>query len=127
MWERIKPILADDGTFYALLLLVIGLTAFGLGRWSIAPETSTNQPASIIFSDERGGQSADGEYSDFDESARDTGSLTGRCVGSINSDKYHLPYCSGAQRIKEENKVWFASKEDAESQGYAPAGNCPGI
>lgn len=39
-------------------------------------------------------------------------------VGSRNSDKYHLPTCASAKRIKPENKVCFASKEDAEKRGY---------
>jgi len=52
---------------------------------------------------------------------------TGLLVGSKKGVKYHFPWCSGAQRIKEENKVWFSSKKDAELGGYSPAGNCPGL
>lgn len=48
-------------------------------------------------------------------------------IASKNSDKYYLPWCSGVQRIKEENKIWFASKEDAEKAGYKPSANCKGI
>lgn len=39
-------------------------------------------------------------------------------VGSRNSDKYHLPKCSWAKRIKPENRMCFASAADAESKGY---------
>jgi len=39
-------------------------------------------------------------------------------VGSKNSNKYHLPTCQFAKRIKPENLVCFKSKEDAESKGY---------
>ena len=39
-------------------------------------------------------------------------------VGSRNSDKYHLPTCSWAKRIKPENRVCFTSAADAESKGY---------
>lgn len=39
-------------------------------------------------------------------------------VGSRNSNKYHLVSCAVAKRIKPENKVCFASKEDAEKKGY---------
>lgn len=52
---------------------------------------------------------------------------TGAYVASRNGSKYHLPWCSGAQRIKEENKIWFDSKEEAERRGFSPAKNCPGI
>ena len=41
-------------------------------------------------------------------------------VGSRNSDKYHLPKCSWAKRIKPENRVCFSSAADAESKGYGP-------
>lgn len=39
-------------------------------------------------------------------------------VGSKNSNKYHLPKCSFAKRIKAENRVCFTSAEDAQSKGY---------
>lgn len=51
----------------------------------------------------------------------------GLYVGSKSGTKYHLPTCSGAQRISEANKVWFATKAEAEQAGYTPALNCPGI
>lgn len=51
----------------------------------------------------------------------------GLYVASKNGTKYHLPTCSGAKRIKEENKIWFDSKQEAEKAGYSPAKNCKGI
>lgn len=38
-------------------------------------------------------------------------------VGSKNGTKFYLASCSWAKRIKEENKVWFGSKEDGEKVG----------
>ena len=43
-------------------------------------------------------------------------------VGSRNSNLYHLTTCAVAKRIKPENKVCFASKEDAEKRGYIAGG-----
>lgn len=51
----------------------------------------------------------------------------GLYVGSKNGKTYHLPWCTGAKRIKDANKIWFASKEEAEQKGYSPATNCKGI
>ncbi|MEO8637485.1 MAG: hypothetical protein ABI430_01125 [Candidatus Taylorbacteria bacterium] len=51
----------------------------------------------------------------------------GMLVGAKSGDKYHFPWCSGAQRIKEENKIWFASVEEARKAGYTPAANCKGL
>jgi hypothetical protein len=39
-------------------------------------------------------------------------------VGSKNSTKYHAPNCSFAKRIKAENRVCFASEDDAKAKGY---------
>jgi hypothetical protein len=48
-------------------------------------------------------------------------------VASKNGTKYYLPSCSGAGRIKEENKVWFQTVADAVAAGYTPANACPGL
>lgn len=39
-------------------------------------------------------------------------------VGSKNSNKYHVPTCTYAKRIKPENVVCFESKAEAEAKGY---------
>lgn len=49
---------------------------------------------------------------------------TGMFVASKNSTIYHKPDCKYVKRIKEENKVWFKSAEEAEKAGYKPDKNC---
>lgn len=51
----------------------------------------------------------------------------GQYVGSKTGTKYYLPWCGTAKRIKDENRVWFATKAEAEARGYEPAKNCKGI
>jgi hypothetical protein len=51
----------------------------------------------------------------------------GKYVASKNGTKYYLATCSGAKRIKNENKVWFASVEDAKASGRTAATNCKGL
>ena len=41
-----------------------------------------------------------------------------------SSKLYHHPWCSGAQRIKETNKLWFPTEADAIAAGYTLAANC---
>jgi len=48
-------------------------------------------------------------------------------VASKNGTKYYLPECSGAKRIKEYNKIYFSSREEAEKAGYEPAVSCPAL
>jgi len=45
-------------------------------------------------------------------------------VASKNSNKYHLPTCQFAQKIKPENKVCFSSAEEAQKRGYVGAKCC---
>jgi hypothetical protein len=51
----------------------------------------------------------------------------GEYVASKSGTKYYLPWCGSAKLIKEENKIWFATKAEAEAAGYAPAANCKGL
>ena len=94
-----------------LIIVLVGLSGFGLGRLSVDDNSGSpieiTRSASVVQSN---AQATDGSF-----------------VGSKNGSVYHFPWCSGAQRIKEENKVWFTSKADAESKGYRPAANCKGL
>ncbi len=45
-------------------------------------------------------------------------------VASESGTVYYYKKCSGYKRIKEENRVWFNTKEDAEVAGYRIAKNC---
>lgn len=51
----------------------------------------------------------------------------GKYVASKNGTKYYLPSCKSAKRIKEENRVWFATKEEAQAAGKTPSANCKGL
>lgn len=48
----------------------------------------------------------------------------GEYVGSIKSTKFHTPDCKYGSTIQLENRIWFKSKEEALSKGYAPCGAC---
>lgn len=112
--------------FTVSIIILTAIISFGLGRLSVIYGEKT--PVKIEYSDSGGNQSAaipetllpiptKVKFSDREK----------MYAASKNSDKYHLPWCAGAQRIKEENKIWFASKEEAEKAGYKPAENCEGI
>jgi hypothetical protein len=45
-------------------------------------------------------------------------------VGSTTSNKYHRLDCRYAVKIKEENRIFFASSEEAEEAGYVPCKVC---
>ena len=45
-------------------------------------------------------------------------------VGSKKSDKYHVPSCTYAGKIKSENKITFTSVDEAKKAGYKPCKVC---
>lgn len=106
-------------------VILISLISFGAGRLtapiSVAPEEIVIEkvdPNDANYKASAGQVLGEGESDE---------KLNTGYVASVNGTKYHLPECSGAKRIKEENKIWFSSKEEAERMGYTPAANCPGI
>jgi len=132
MFNKFKSLLADDLVFYTILIVLVALTAFGLGRWSVSQHP---QQVPIIVKNETLGASATplsatstirSEVKSSSTSSKVT-KETALYVGSKNSTKYHLLTCPGAKQISEENKVYFSSKEDALKQGYSPASNCKGL
>ncbi|MDO8521441.1 MAG: Ada metal-binding domain-containing protein [bacterium] len=61
------------------------------------------------------------------ETAITVSAVRGAYVASKKGEVYYLPWCGGVKLIHEENKVWFATKEEAEQKGYRPAANCKGM
>ncbi len=106
--------------FIVLVLIITAFASFGLGRLSKVESAKT--PISIE-NNNLASISSTSDKPEFSPSPQ----IGGRYVASKNSNKYHAPWCSGAQRIKEENKIWFNNKEEAETAGYTPASNCKGI
>lgn len=50
--------------------------------------------------------------------------ISGNFMASINGKAYYPATCEAAKRIKEENRIWFNSREEAEADGYKLAQNC---
>lgn len=48
----------------------------------------------------------------------------GAYEASSRSDKFHLPHCSSASRISDDNRVWFQTRDEAIAAGYSPCGKC---
>ena len=106
----------DNSLFLSIVIILIASASFGLGRLSKIEDSRI--PIKFIDNSATVLNSTVGKGSTM---------ATGKYVSSINGSKYHLPWCSGAQRIKEENKIWFNTAEEAKNAGYEPAANCKGI
>jgi hypothetical protein len=105
-----------------ITIVLLGVLSFGLGRLSATD--SKPYPVTLCEDVNKPQETVPNEASVV---TAFTPQETGQYVGSKNGTVYHLPWCSGAKRISEANKVWFTSKEEAEKAGYRPAANCKGI
>lgn len=128
----VRQLLLNRELFSALLIVVVGVISFGLGRLSVRSTVAVPHKYVPFTQGAQVGASQSGKISEEITATIATTSTSQQSggkkyVGSKNGTKYHLPWCSGAAHIAEANKVWFASKEEASRAGYTPAANCKGM
>lgn len=121
-WNKINAWIRTNQSdlFIAALIFLVGLGSFGLGRLSAVwprKEPLTIQEVATTTTAGEGTATVLGS----------TFPTQGKYVASKSGKVYHYPWCPGAARIKEENKIWFQTKQEAEGRGLRPAGNCPGL
>ncbi len=113
IWARCKAgleaVLGQWGLLLALFL--VAFASFGLGRLS-AVETA--KPAISVSS----------APLEADVKPMAVGGLV---VASRNGSVYHFPWCGGASQINPDNRVWYASEEDAREAGYTLSKSCKGL
>jgi hypothetical protein len=113
------------------VILLVGTASFGLGRLSVLenrkePVKIENLPMEANVTAtiaENKTENSEGEKSESEVVLNEGGMV----VGSKSGSKYHFPWCPGAKRILEENKVYFSSTAEAKAKGYTPAANCKGL
>lgn len=98
----------------AAVIILVALISFGLGRLSKIGESRVPITIENLSTTTQTEKITDNK-------------TTGNFVASKNGTKYHYPWCAGAQSIKEENKIWFSTAEEAQKAGYEPASNCKGL
>ncbi|MDO8493505.1 MAG: hypothetical protein Q7S19_03120 [bacterium] len=108
--EKIKGL--EKEICLVVLVTLVGLLGFGLGRLSRLEE----RRVPIVIKNEA-----------ISMQEGSTPIEAGKYVASKSGNSYYLPWCTGVKRIKENNKVWFDSEDEAKTAGYAPASNCKGL
>lgn len=124
---RLSSILGGYGAYRrqilgTMIVVLVAIASFGLGRLSIVLDT--RQPVRIIPP-----VSQTASVGTIPVSKPDSVSVTTHkpYVASKTGKAYYLRSCAAADRIKEENKVWFSTTQEAEKAGYTKAANCPGL
>jgi hypothetical protein len=114
IWEKIKSV--GEDLYIYLIIILIGLLGYGLGRLSKIEESrvpiTIKSSASLVLSKD-------------DKVISETQS--GQFVASRNGKAYYAPWCAGVSRIKPENKIWFKNSAEAEGAGYKKASGCNGL
>lgn len=134
MYAKFKHLLQNDAVYYGVLIVLVGSFSFVLGQYAVGTSDQTNSEVPIVITQEmrppassgvgevRGSNATQGATPVVAQEEEER-----TYVASKNSDKYHLPWCPSVSRIKEENRIYFSSKSEAEAAGYVPASNCEGI
>ncbi len=65
--------------------------------------------------------------SEKSEKSVSPGSASKTFVAARTGKSYYYPWCTGAKRIAEKNKVWFATQAEAEKAGYTASKSCKGL
>lgn len=115
--------------FLSIVIILITLLSYGIGRLSVAGER--RGPIQIEYDPSISDEISSPQNS-YNKSLNQLGQTASviqtisdqEVVASKNGTKYHYLYCSSAKQIKEENKIIFASAEQAKTAGYTLAANC---
>jgi hypothetical protein len=124
MLEKLKSLLTNDTVFYSILLILVAVASFGLGRQSVQStvEPATQVSAPVVNYQEKPLNKP--LISPESDPINDINDASVAVVASKTGTKYHLPTCPGAKQIKEANLITFDSVAAAKAAGYTPAANC---
>ncbi|MFA5841569.1 MAG: hypothetical protein WC835_01230 [Candidatus Paceibacterota bacterium] len=122
--------LQNKDIFIVLTITLVAFASFGLGRLSKIEEN--REPVTVeniggIGENNTSGKSSLPASAVLSVKSNQTPPAGKNYIASKNGAKYFLTWCSGANTIKDANKIWFATKEEASAAGFTPAANCPGI
>ena len=92
-----------------VIIAIVGVLASGMlsGDTQTADDTKENDTVDPIVEKDDSSASESGEY-----------------WASAKAEKFHLPSCEWAQKIGEDNKIVYHSRDDAISDGKVPCGVC---
>ena len=115
----------NEDVLLALIILFVATASFGLGRLSLTQ--NTKEPVVISNAREIDLTASVGGAPSVTDSVTEKSTTGIVYVASSQGTRYYRSDCASASRINEENKITFATKEEAELAGYSKALNCPGL
>ena len=126
--EKIKQFIQSDrgkDVLMVFIIILVGLSSFELGRLSKDskttgikvqyPDQTIAQPANVVSAVKN---------TEIPKITKKLNSETKIFFASNRGNKYYPIGCSAGKNIKQENRVYFATKEEAERAGYEPSSSC---
>lgn len=117
----------QHGLFIGFCLLITAGIGYNIGRiTALQTSPAINSQSANISEPQQGTKTSNKAVPTIKITQPSSIPTDPRVVASkaAGSKLYHYSWCSGAQRIKESNKLWFPTEADAISAGYSLAGNC---
>lgn len=131
-YSQEKGIKMKDDLYITIIIILVGTASFGLGK--ISSFEKSKIPISVLKTKEYMYStvlSADqvnlGDTYNTNLGLKPEVPVSGVVVASKSGTKYYYPWCTGVSKIREENKVWFNTIEEARSAGLSPTSNCAGL
>lgn len=98
-----------------VIIAVVGVFASGMLSSSDTSADDNSQTVAPIVENDT--SDVDTQQSNSDDSAAEY-------WASAKTDKFHLPTCEWAEKISEDNKIVYTSRDDAISDGKQPCSVC---
>ncbi|MCX6747381.1 MAG: hypothetical protein NTW98_00300 [Candidatus Nomurabacteria bacterium] len=133
MLEKIKQFIESEqgkDIFVVLIVILVGLSSFGLGRLSkktsndglrIEYPSPTVSGASVILGNEQNNTLNTSNSRNIPVVSNHVGKAY---FASKRGQKYYSIGCSAGKTIKQENRVYFSTKDDAEKAGFELSSAC---
>ncbi|MFA6076747.1 MAG: hypothetical protein WC735_01585 [Candidatus Paceibacterota bacterium] len=124
--EKIKQFLESEkgkDILIVIIVILVGLGSFELGRLS---KENINSGIKIEYGDQMENQLANAiSTTNSTEKENVSGTTIGKNFFASNrGSKYYSIGCSAGKTIKQENRVYFETKEEAETAGYELSSSC---
>ena len=121
--EKIKLFLESEkgkDLLVVIIVILVGLGSFELGRLS---KENTQGSLKIDYGDQN--TTTDTNLAPSDNSTPTTAVSSGKnFFASSRGTKYYTISCSAGKTIKQENRVWFKTGEEAKAAGYELSSSC---
>ncbi|MEK7219399.1 MAG: hypothetical protein AAB687_01850 [Patescibacteria group bacterium] len=128
--EKIKHFIESDkgkDILMVLIVILVGLGSFELGRLS---KVSSSAGIKIEYSNQNQENVENSISSENSQNSTQTANTISviqngkNFFASNRGSKYYSLGCSSGKDIKQENRIYFATGEEAEQVGYALSSSC---